>query len=320
MVEPSGHRYRFGVREIPLNVIRGFFMGAADIVPGVSGGTVALVFGIYRRLVGSIRHGSTAMGRLLKGDISGAKDALGSVDWLFLIPLGAGVGTALLSLASLIERLLEDHPEAMAGLFTGLVLGSVVVAWGLLEVRDLTRLGVGAAVGLAVFVLLGLRGGTSEEAVTQLSDPALWAYFAAGSVAICAMILPGISGSFILVMLGMYAPVLGAVSDRDLLPVALVGLGAVVGLALFSQVLHWSLEHHYNTVMAALIGLMVGSLRVLWPWPEGVDSTNLGAPDEAVGTSIALAVVGLVVVVAVDLISQRVGGPDHDEEVEALIS
>jgi putative membrane protein len=308
------------VREIPFTIIKGFCMGAADIVPGVSGGTIALVFGIYRRLITSIRDGSTAIGRLLKGNVAGAKEAFTDIEWVFLVPLLAGIGIALITLAGLIEDLLHNHPEAMAGLFMGLVLGSVVVAWGLLENRDLTRLLIGVGVGVAVFVLLGLRSGTTEDAVGQAADPAIWAYFASGAVAICAMILPGISGSFILVMLGMYGPVLSAVSDRDLAVVAAVGLGAVVGLGLFSQVLHWALEHHYNTVMAALIGLMLGSLRVLWPWPEGVDSTRLGSPDEAAGTAILLAVVGFVVVVAIDLISKRTGTTDHDEEVAELQS
>ena len=171
-----------------------------------------------------------------------------------------------------------------------------------------------------MFLLLGLRSGTSEDAVSQASDPAVWAYFAAGAVAICAMILPGISGSFILVMLGMYGPVLAAVSDRDLVTIAVVGLGCLVGLALFSQALHWALEQHYNTVMAALIGLMFGSLRVLWPWPDGVDSTLLEAPDKSAGIAIGLALLGLGVVVAVDQISTRMGGPDHDEEVRELTS
>mgnify|MGYP001815607587 CR=1 FL=1 len=295
-------------------------MGAADIVPGVSGGTNALVIGIYRRLISSIREGSNAIGRLLKGDIDGVKEALRSVEWAFLIPLLVGIGLAVVALAGVIEHQLETNPEAMAGLFMGLVLGSVVVAWGLLEVRDAQRLLVGLLVAVAVFVLLGLQSGSSEDSVRQVSDPALWAYFAAGSVAICAMILPGISGSFILVMLGMYGPVLAAVNDRDLVAVAAVALGCVVGLALFSQALHWALENHYNTVMAALIGLMVGSLRVLWPWPEGVDSTLLEAPGDAAGTTIGLAVLGFVVVVGIDLVSKRVGGPDHDEEVSELTS
>ncbi|MCB1260173.1 MAG: DUF368 domain-containing protein, partial [Acidimicrobiales bacterium] len=129
------------------------------------------------------------------------------------------------------------------------------------------------------FVVLGLREGTSDDVVAQTADPAIWAFFGAGAIAICAMILPGISGSFILVMLGMYGPVLGAVTDRDVVSLGVFLVGAVIGLALFSQALHWALNRHYDTVMAVLIGLMLGSMRVLWPWPDGVDSTAIGAPE-----------------------------------------
>jgi putative membrane protein len=119
------------------------------------------------------------------------------------------------------------------------------------------------------------------------------------------MILPGISGSFLLVILGMYGAVLTAVSDRDLASLAVFMLGAVIGLALFSQLLHWALTNHYDDMMAVLIGLMIGSLRVLWPWPDGLDSTALGAPDEAVPATVALALLGLVVVLAINSIAKR---------------
>jgi putative membrane protein len=297
---------------------RGFAMGSADIVPGVSGGTVALVFGIYRRLIEGIRHGSTALGRFLRLDLQGGTASLREVEWGFLLPLLAGIGAAVLVLSSLIESLLHDHPVEMAGLFTGLVLGSVVIAWGLLQRRDLPRLAVLAVTAVAVFLLMGITSGTSEETVSQISDPALWAFLGAGAVAICAMILPGVSGSFLLVTMGMYGAVLAAVNDRDLVAIGLFGLGCVVGLALFSQVLHWALSTHYDTVMAALIGLMLGSLRVLWPWPSGVDSTELAAPADPVVVPILLCVVGLVVVLAVDVVGRRLERQTTSDEVDDL--
>ncbi len=125
------------------------------------------------------------------------------------------------------------------------------------------------------------------------------------------MILPGISGSFLLVTMGMYGPVLSAVSDRDLAIIVVFGLGCVIGLALFSQVLHWALVEHEPTVMAGLIGLMIGSIRVLWPWPSGLDSTELGWIEGPVLVPIGLMVLGFVVVVAIDLISARIAGRDH---------
>ena len=175
-----------------------------------------------------------------------------------------------------------------------------------------------AAAAVLTFVLLGLRGGTSEESVAQVTDPSLLVFFGAGAVAICAMILPGISGSFLLVTLGMYSAVLSTVNERDLLPLVVFLLGCVTGLALFSQVLHWALEHHYDTVMAALIGLMLGSLRVLWPWPMGVESTALGAPEGPVLLPVVLMVVGAVVVLGVELVSERIEGRTVEDEIEDL--
>ena len=293
------------------NVVRGFLMGASDVVPGVSGGTVALVLGIYRRLIASIKEGSGALGHLVKLDLAAARRGLVAIEWRLLVPLLVGILLAIGLLSGIIEHLLEDRPVEMAGLFLGLVAGSVVVAWGLLERRDLRRWVVLIAVAVLTFVILGLRGGSSEETVSQIAEPALWAFFFSGAIAICAMILPGISGSFLLVTLGMYGPVLGAVNDRDLLTVVVFAAGCVIGLALFSQLLHWLLVEHEPTVMAGLIGLMVGSVRVLWPWPEGLDSTALGGISGPTVVPIVLALIGFVVVVAIDLVSARLAGHDH---------
>jgi putative membrane protein len=256
-------------------------MGAADIVPGVSGGTIALVFGIYEQLLANVGLGAKALGRLLKGDIGGFRDRLAAIDWLFVVPLGVGVLAAIGLLSSVIERLLRERPEEMAGLFFGLVVGSIVVTWGLLSTRSSTLFAVMLAVGLATFVLLGFQTGPA-------ASPPLLAFFGAGAIAICAMILPGISGSFLLLMMGMYAAVLGAVHDRDLVSIAVFGVGAVIGLALFSTALNWLLKHHHDTLLAALIGLMVGSLRVLWPWPHGVGIISEEEGESISGTGLEL--------------------------------
>jgi putative membrane protein len=308
------------LREIPWSVIRGYLMGAADIVPGVSGGTIALVLGIYERLIASVRAGSSALGAFLRLDFSGGVAWLKNVEWGFILPLGAGVGLAILSLSHLLERLLRDHAVLMSALFLGLVAGSALVVWRLLTVRDVRRVVTIVVVTIVVFVLLGLREDTSSESAAQLANPEMWAFFLAGSIAICAMILPGISGSFILVMLGMYGPVLSAVTDRNIVSLAVFGVGAVIGLALFSQMLHRALRDHYNTVMAALIGLMLGSLRVLWPWPRGVDSTALDAPNEDVIAAIAVAVFAFLVVMAIDALGRRIGHQTRQDEVGELTS
>jgi len=308
------------IREIPWSLLRGFLMGAADIVPGVSGGTIALVLGIYERLVASVRAGSSALGSFLRLDFSGGVAWLRKVDWWFILPLGAGIGLAIITLAHLLERLLHDYAVLMAALFLGLVAGSAVIAWKLLTVRDVRRVAIIAGVGLTVFVLLGLRESTSSETAAQVADPAMWAFFGSGAIAICAMILPGISGSFILVTLGMYGPLLSAVTSRDFASLIIFTVGAVIGLAVFSQVLHRALRDHYNSVMAALIGLMLGSLRVLWPWPLGVDSTAIHAPGEDGLSALGAAFLGFVLVLGIEALGRMIGHQTIDDEVDELTS
>lgn len=305
------------LREIPLSIVRGFLMGAADIVPGVSGGTIALVLGIYERLVASIRAGSSALGALIRLDWQEAGSWLRKIEWALVLPLGAGILLAVFSLASILERLLHDYPEIMAALFLGLVLGSAVIAWRLLTVTDAFRLGVMFAVGIALFAILGITESTTGD-TGQIAEPATWAFFGAGAVAICAMILPGISGSFILVMLGMYGPLLATVNDRDAAALGVFVLGAIVGLALFSQLLHRALRDHYNTVMAVLIGLMIGSVRVLWPWPLGVESTAIEAPDGHIAEAVVATVAAFLFVLGIEALARRVVHRTVEEEAEEL--
>jgi len=272
-------------------------MGSADIVPGVSGGTMALVLGIYERLVHNIRTAAGGISSLLRGRMGRARRQFGDVEWLFLVFLAAGIGLALFSLAALIEHLLEDEPQATAAAFFGLVAGSITIAWRLVRRWDPLRLSVLVAVALTAFFLLGLR---SED----VTEPALWMYFAAGVLAIVAMILPGISGSFVLLMIGMYEAVLTAVNQRDLGILAVFIVGAAIGLAAFSTLLDRLLRDHHDTVMAVLIGLMAGSLRVLWPWPDGTDTARLARPVDWVVPLIAAAT-GLVVVLVIGWAGQR---------------
>jgi putative membrane protein len=267
------------------SIVGGFLMGAADLVPGVSGGTIALVIGIYERLVASIREGSSALASLIRGRPKWFREHLKRVEWMFLVPLLVGILAAVVSLASLLEHQLETNPTIMAGAFFGLVIGSVLIAWGLIRSPNGRHGLIAVGVAIALFLLLGL----GEDAT--VTDPGLVLFFGAGALAICAMILPGISGSLILLLIGMYAAVLEAVNDRDLLSVGVFVLGAITGLAIFSQILHWALRRHHDNVLAALVGLMAGSLRVLWPWPGGVDSSELGAPE---GDLLVVAVAALV--------------------------
>ncbi|MFT5221838.1 MAG: putative membrane protein [Glaciecola sp.] len=284
---------------LPSVYVGGLLMGAADIVPGVSGGTVALLLGIYERLVANVRRGAGALGALTKLDRSGFALRLGEVEWLWLAALVGGILTSVVLLTGAIEHQLEVNPIPMSGLFVGLVAGSAVIA-----VRDVNRWDaracwlVGSA-AVAAFLLLGLRTGVVQ-------NPGSAAFFIAGAIAICAMILPGVSGSFLLLTMGMYEPLLDAVDARDLVIILAFLAGATLGLGSFSTLLSYLLRHRHDELLAVLIGLMIGSIRVLWPWPaiDGVGDTRLGAPAEHVVPAIMLALLGLGLVLVIARIAR----------------
>ncbi len=285
---------------------RGFAMGTADIVPGVSGGTIALVLGIYERLIHNIREGARALRQLLTGKWVDFKGTVAGIEWVWLVSLLVGILAAVAVLSSVLETLLDDEAIKMSALFLGLVAGSVYLTFRMLDEIDGIAVALIVGVAAAMFLLLGLRSDTevADDALEIVTEPA-WIFFLSGSVAICAMILPGISGSFILVLLGMYTEVLGAVNDRDVASLGAFAIGCVVGLALFSTLLNWLLERYHNWVIAAMIGLMLGSTRVLWPWPNGVHTTTLAWPADDVLWPIVLVVVGFGVVLGISAVSRR---------------
>jgi putative membrane protein len=283
---------------LPLDVagtyVVGFAMGTADVVPGFSGGTVALVAGIYERLIANVRQGARAASLLVRGQLREFVRALGVVEWVFVVALLSGVLSAIVLLASVLERQLEAAPVTMSAIFLGLVIGATLVAVRELREPGVVHLGIGALVAVVTFAALGFRA-------SEGGDPSLLFVVVAGSIAICAMILPGVSGSFLLLLLGVYEYVIGAVSDRDLVVLAVFAGGCVLGLAAFSTLLNWALREHHDVVLAALLGLMAGSARVLWPWPsaEGVGDPTLGAPVAADVPLVAAVVVGAIVAVVV---------------------
>jgi putative membrane protein len=266
----------------------GLAMGAAEIVPGFSGGTVALVTGIFERLIANVRQGARTLSLAVRGRLRDAWEALRAIEWTFVGTLLLGMAVAIVTLVSALSRLLRDEPVVMSALFLGLVLGASVLA-----VRELRRPAPihGALVGVAAavtFATLGISPGT-------IVDPPLLAFAAAAAVAICAWILPGVSGSFLLLLLGMYLPVIDALEARDLVVVGVFAAGALVGLASFSTLLNWLLRRAHDVVLAVLIGLMVGSVRVLWPWPpgpDGVGGTELAAATAAVVAAAAVLLLG----------------------------
>ncbi|MGJ8745144.1 DUF368 domain-containing protein [Polaribacter sp.] len=239
--------------------LKGMAMGAADVVPGVSGGTIAFISGIYEELLSSISSFNFGILKTLKKD--GFKVAWQQVNGNFLLSLFIGIFISIVSLAKLIKYLLENEPILLWSFFFGLVLASIIyigkqiTKWNVITVLKL----VSGAV-LAYFIT------TLNPLVSENSS--LLFMFLAGAIAICAMILPGISGAFILVLLGAYKPILSAVNDRDLKTIAAVGLGAIVGLLTFSKILKWLFTHYKNYTLAVLTGFIIGSLNKIWPWKE----------------------------------------------------
>jgi len=281
-----------GRSELALHYARGLLMGTADMVPGVSGGTVALVVGVYERLVRSVRAVTSAPVALVRRDSAAARAHVREVEWTLVLPLVLGILTAIAIGSGIVPTLLEEHPLETSSLFFGLILGSLVVPWRLLDRVGARELALVAAAAVAAFVLVGLPD-------REIADPSLPLVFGAAAVAICAMVLPGISGAYLLLLIGVYKATLDAVHDRDVVYVAVFVAGAATGLALFSRVLARLLERHHATTMAVLLGLMVGSLRALWPWAG--DDRSLQAPESGAEllTAAIYAAIGVGVVTAV---------------------
>lgn len=243
-------------------LMKGIAMGAADVVPGVSGGTIAFISGIYEELLSSISSINVANLKLLKNE--GIKAAWKAVNGNFLLALLSGIFISIVSLAKLISWLLENKPILVWSFFFGLVLASI-----LFVSKQITKWNASA-------IILFIIGAIAAYYITILhpaisKDSSLLFYFFAGALAICAMILPGISGSFILVLLGAYKPILKALDAlqfKDIKLLAVVAIGAVVGILSFSKLLNWLFDHHKNSTLAVLTGFILGSLNKIWPWKK----------------------------------------------------
>ncbi|MFT6102017.1 MAG: putative membrane protein [Granulosicoccus sp.] len=241
---------------------KGILMGAADVVPGVSGGTIAFITGIYSRLINALTtlHPLSLMLIYKEGFAAFWR----AIDGRFLLTLFAGVGLSILSLAKLINHMLDFYPIPVWAFFFGLVLASIlylirqVRCWQLPQVIAIV---VGTAIAIVISILRP----------AQLPDT-WWMMMFSGFIAICAMILPGISGSFILLLIGMYNVFIQALSEFNIALLGSFGLGCIVGLISFSHLLSYLLRHYYSAVMALLTGFLMGSLNVLWPWKHVIET------------------------------------------------
>lgn len=240
-------------------LFKGMAMGAADVVPGVSGGTIAFISGIYEELLETINSINFNTFKILKQN--GIKAMFKSINGKFILFLLSGIGISIISFAQLIKWLLENKPILVWSFFFGLVLSSIfyvakqIKKWNIITIFVLF---IGTTVGYYFTLLPPMAGSYSSN----------WFLFIAGSLAICAMILPGISGGYILLLLGAYKPALDALHNWDFKSILLLISGAIVGLLSFSRLLKWLFNKYHNLTLALLTGFIAGSLNKIWPWKE----------------------------------------------------
>ncbi|WP_282073847.1 DUF368 domain-containing protein [Polaribacter atrinae] len=288
--------------------LKGMGMGAADVVPGVSGGTIAFISGIYEELLGSISNVNLGLFKTLKKD--GLKAAWTQLNGNFLASLFIGIFISIISLAKVIKYLLENEPVLLWSFFFGLVLASIIYI-----AKQITKWNILSFVVLILGAFLAYYITTLNPLVSENSSSLF--IFIAGAIAICAMILPGISGSFILVLLGAYKPVLDALNNKDFKTIFVFMAGAVIGLLSFSHVLKWLFKHYKNLTLAALTGFIIGSLNKIWPWKETLtwrtNSKGIEVPfkeqsvspfsfegDTQLTMAIVLAVVGFIIILGME--------------------
>ena len=243
---------------------KGLLMGAADVVPGVSGGTIAFITGIYTELVDTIRGFNFTAIKVLRA--SGLRAAWQYLNGDFILILLLGIVTSVLSLAKLMQFLLAEHPLPLWSFFCGLIIGSVIFLLRqtpLAHIKDklLFVFGVLIAYGISVAPMTVFEGNPMSM-------------FFAGSIALCAMILPGISGSFILVLLGLYPVFIDAIAELDIPLLGSFIMGGLLGLMLFSRLLSWLLNRYFTALMALMCGFLVGSLNIIWPWKQVISSVT----------------------------------------------
>ena len=275
---------------------RGALIGFAEIVPGVSGGTIALLVGVYDTLIDGAGHLARGTARTIIDGIGGrglsrAAAHFRSVQWNVVLPIGIGMFMAIVAGAALLAPLLEAYPAGTRAVFAGLIAASLIVPARMVGGRWTPQeILIGVIAAALTFALTGLpRAGEAE--------PTLLIVAIAAAFAICALVLPGVSGSYLLLIVGMYAPTVAAVNDRNFAYLGAFILGAIVGLGLFVSTLQWLLHNRRRITLVIMTGLMLGSLRALWPWQT--DSGAMLPPADDLGLVMLLIVAGASVVLGI---------------------
>lgn len=291
---------RSTMRTRAILVVKGMAMGTADVIPGISGGTVAFITGIYETLIDFLSSIGVKHARALMMLFQGSRkrkeglEIILSLNWGFFIPLIAGIAIAILSLSKIIVHIMETYPVQTYAFFFGLILFSVKYPYEEMK-KDFLNYAIMGATAAAAFLFFSVTG-NFEGDVSNLAY-----VFLCGAIGICALILPGISGSTLLVMLGMYKPILNALHSRDVVTVAVFISGMTVGILSFVRLLKWLLKHYHSVTMAGLTGLMVGSLKKVWP-------IAYATPEQSTATvwtsAVVFALAGVVIVYLLDRVSR----------------
>ncbi|MEG1794241.1 MAG: DUF368 domain-containing protein [Rikenellaceae bacterium] len=286
------------IKDYFMVTLKGVAMGAADVVPGVSGGTIAFITDIYEELLASIKSVDLEAAKMLFS--FRFKELWKKVNGNFLCSLLLGIGISILSLAKLITTLLETHPIFIWAFFFGLVLASTLFVSQRVKKWDVWRwLFFALGIAIAYYITIATPTETSNS---------LWFIFLCGMIAICAMILPGISGSFILLLLGKYEYVMGALITANIPVIVVFATGAVIGIVSFSHLLTFLLKRYHDTTISILAGFMLGSLNKVWPWKEiTLDVEKNILPTEFIWEGIVLMAVGFLLVYIIEKLSARKG-------------
>jgi len=294
--------------------LRGMLIGSSDIVPGVSGGTMAFILGIYDELIDAVRSVVPFLKNLFR---LRWREAFQSLPWGFMLSIGLGIGLAVLSLARFLHWALEEHPEYIFALFFGLIVASIFIVGKRLSRWSPTNLTATALAALGAFLLIGLAPASTPHTPIFI--------FLSGAIAIPALILPGVSGAFILVLLGKYHFLLGVLLALDLVTLGIFMFGAATGMVTFSSILRWLLDHYHDLTVAVLIGFMIGALRKVWPWKEYerisedfLREINIlpASMTLEIWAALGLMAIGMIAIIALDRISAR--GRLEAEETASL--
>ncbi|MEW1708713.1 DUF368 domain-containing protein [Microbacterium sp. NPDC089190] len=288
-----------------LDLGRGLLIGAVEVVPGVSGGTVALIVGVYTTLIEAASHvvrAVVALGDLPRGrGISRARAHLAAVRWSVVAPVLVGMVLAVVLGARVLAPLVEEHPTATRAVFGGMIAASLLIPVRLLGRSWTWRLSLLAGFAAAgAFLVTGLPS-------SRVIDPPLLLVALAAAVAVCALVMPGLSGAFLLLVFGLYETTLVAVNERDVPYILAFAIGAVVGLSLFVNLLRVLLARFREIMLALMTGLMLGSLRALWPWQDAFGQATPAGPDAVPMALLALG--GAAVVLLVVTMQARLDRP-----------